>query len=392
MNLSTKDFLRVFGNLYGVFFLFIAFFIPFGLFYSLFNLSASMVKNQIDSMTSKKYKVAWISENNQAKELRDKLELNLRIQLTDKIKEAELKDAILKDSISVGIVVSEKFDSAVSQQKKAGLKLYYEGQSKGLAMVEKAIAGYRKSIVDKNLSDLNLPDGLVSPLDIKENDLTDTQALIENAIKTLNNTVSSLLVLLLLIFGVVGARFALKRNLAESNLPSEDTDSGSQLSVLSAGVAFTFTMMLFSLLGLYLALSFRQEGIFEMIMLQLRSILTLDKLMLLMLTSIPLGMLIYGIWNTIFYYLKSGFAAVAANSVLVVLIFLSLVYGLSVESLSYNTVFLPYIGNVCAIKAILVTNYSFILLLINWLFTLVISFALLYLSAPDRKKKEIKKQ
>jgi hypothetical protein len=392
MNLSIKDFLRVFGNLYGVFFLFIAFFIPFGLFYSLFNLSASMVKNQIDSMTSKKYKVAWISENNQAKELRDKLELNLRIQLTDKIKEAELKDAILKDSISVGIVVSEKFDSAVSQQKKAGLKLYYEGQSKGLAMVEKAIAGYRKSIVDKNLSDLNLPDGLVSPLDIKENDLTDTQALIENAIKTLNNTVSSLLVLLLLIFGVVGARFALKRNLVESNLPSEDTDSGSQLSVLSAGVAFTFTMMLFSLLGLYLALSFRQEGIFEMIMLQLRSILTLDKLMLLMLTSIPLGMLIYGIWNTIFYYLKSGFAAVAANSVLVVLIFLSLVYGLSVESLSYNTVFLPYIGNVCAIKAILVTNYSFILLLINWLFTLVISFALLYLSAPDRKKKEIKKQ
>ena len=331
-------------------------------------------------MTSKKYKVAWVANNQQAQELRDKLELNLRIQLVDNLKESDLKEAVLKDSITVGIVLSEKFDSALTQQKKAGIKLYFEGQSRGLAMVEKAISNYRKSIIQENTSELNLPEGLLTPLEITENDLTDTQALIDNAIKILYNSISVLTILLLLFFGFAAVGFSLYRN--GSDL------SGFTLKV-TAGTVFAFLMMGLSVLGLYFALVIKQEGIFENIMMQLRSVVTFDKLLLIIISSIPLGLFFYGIRAIIYYHLKKPLRSIAGNTVLILLLFLSVYVGISSDTLNYYNVFLPYANNVYAIKSILSDNYTSTLLVVNGIVTIATALLLILLSYSGFKKNRI---
>jgi hypothetical protein len=76
-------------------------------------------------------------------------------------------------------------------------------------MVQKSISAYRRAVTKRNVKDSKLPDGIVNPIEINEKDLSSIQEIIDNVSDMLNRSVAILLSLLMFIFGVIGARFAL---------------------------------------------------------------------------------------------------------------------------------------------------------------------------------------
>jgi hypothetical protein len=392
MFLIKKEYKSISRQSRSYWLLLMAFLIPFGLFYLLFGFAGLTIQDQLEGSNNKKFKVAWIAEGNQAAELRRKLELHLQVSLTDTFEVADLPEALSNDSIRVGIVIGANFDSAVANQQKANITLYYNGNSKGLSIVEKTIANYRKEISRKNIKDSNLPEGIVSPIEVTERDMSNMQEIIKNISEIMNRSVATLISLLLLVFGAIGARMGLR------SLFWEEEKRGLNYMVQYAVIPyskiyfakmfvvsfFSWMMMLLALFGFASALSFEQQGIMEGIMLQLRGLLSWSSFVLLFVTAVPLALLFCGFWGFLGIWTKK-YASFAANVSMLLLIVLFLL-GSSIEiNLNLFSAFIPFLSAVLVSKALFSGEYSMFLLAAAWGGSLFWALLFNYLNALKRR-------
>jgi hypothetical protein len=392
MFLIKKEYKSISRQSRSYWLLLMAFLIPFGLFYLLFGFAGLTIQDQLEGSNNKKFKVAWIAEGNQAAELRRKLELHLQVSLTDTFEVADLPEALSNDSIRVGIVIGANFDSAVANQQKANITLYYNGNSKGLSIVEKTIANYRKEISRKNIKDSNLPEGIVSPIEVTERDMSNMQEIIKNISEIMNRSVATLISLLLLVFGAIGARMGLR------SLFWEEEKHGLNYMVQYAVIPyskiyfakmfvvsfFSWMMMLLALFGFASALSFEQQGIMEGIMLQLRGLLSWSSFVLLFVTAVPLALLFCGFWGFLGIWTKK-YASFAANVSMLLLIVLFLL-GSSIEiNLNLFSAFIPFLSAVLVSKALFSGEYSMFLLAAAWGGSLFWALLFNYLNALKRR-------
>ncbi len=346
--------------------LLMSYFIPFAVFFMLFRFSGQLIQQQIDGSNKKKFKVAWISKDGAANDIRKKLERNPQIVLIDTLDEDALEEAVSIDSISVGIVIANNFDSAIAKQEKAEISLYFKGEGKALSLVQKSISAYRREVTKRNVKDSKLPDGIVNPIEITEKDLSSIQEIIENISEMLNRSVAILLSLLMFIFGVVGARFALGKlfwteQTAGLNFYYNQSAIGSSrifgLKIVSASF-FSFLMMLLSLLGFATAIYFDQGGIIQAIIIQLKTMLAWYNIALLMLLALPLSFTYSGFWGMLNLMLNKRISVFLSNLSFLILLVLMVIAGASAADLNYINAFLPTISPVIFIKTMLSSELS----------------------------------
>jgi hypothetical protein len=355
--------------------LLMAFIIPFAIFYFLFSFSSRLIQEQIEGSNKKRFKVAWVAGENQAEAIRKKLDLHLQIDLLTVYTEDDLADALENDSISVGIVIGENFDSALSKLEKAEIMLYYKGSSRALSIVEKTIGNYRREISKKNVKESNLPEGIVNPIEVTEKDLSNMQEMIDNVSELLNKSIATLLSLLLLIFGSIGARFGLKTVLWKEK--AQGLLSIKHQSVISPNLffrnktlitsLFAWKMMFLALLGFAAALSMKQVGIMHGIMLQLRGILDWNNLGILIFTAIPLSFFFSAFWAFIGFWTSKGLSAFLGNLIFAVLLLIFTLAGSSSTLLNEFNAFAPFLNLIYLNQSIFSGEQTLILTLIAWL-------------------------
>jgi hypothetical protein len=361
MSLISKEFKAITRNSRFAWLLLMSFLIPFAVFFMLFRFSGQLIQQQIDGTNNKKFKVAWISKGTEGSELKSKLKNNFQIVLIDSLDEEQLQEAVEVDSISVGIIIAENFDSSIAKQEKAGITLYFKGQGRALAVVEKTIAAYRREISKRNIKDSKLPDGIVNPIEITENDLSSIQEIIDNVSEMLNRTVAVLLSLLLYIFGVMGARFALNQLFWSERISG--VGMYYQQSVLGKARIFStkiitasltsFVMMFLSILGFAMAISIDQGGIIQGIIIQLKEMLHWKNIGMIMLIALPLGLVFTGFWAMFRFLFADRLAGFLANlAYLIILILLVSSAALS-SSFSYSSAFTPFLNLGFFIKALM---------------------------------------
>jgi hypothetical protein len=369
--LVTKEIKSLFRQSRSAWLLIMAFFIPFALFFMLFRFSGQIIQSQIDSSTTKKYKVAWVADEGQAADIKRKLQLNLQIELKDGLSEEEMIEAIENDSLSAGIIIGENFDSAVAKKEKAEITFYFKGSNRAVNIVEKTLAGYRKEIVKQNLKDSGLPEAMLNPIEVNEQDLSSMQDMIDNLSELLNRSISSLLSLLLLIFGALGARHALNTVFwkedydAYKAMYKQSVVSSSTIFLSKIGLAsfFSFLMMGLSVFGFAAALSIDQTGIIQGIMLQIRTLLSWTSLSYILLCSIPMSMIFSGFWGMIGFNFRRSFSVLLANIAFLLLLIIFLIAGSSSQMLNVSNVYYPFISLVLSIKSIMSADFNLSLLL-----------------------------
>lgn len=366
MTLLLKEIRCLFLNSRFGWLLLMSYLIPFAVFFMLFRFSGQLIQQQIDGSNKKKFKVAWISKDGAANDIRKKLERNPQIVLIDTLDEDALEEAVSVDSISVGIVIANNFDSAIAKQEKAEISLYFKGEGKALSLVQKSISAYRREVTKRNVKDSKLPDGIVNPIEITEKDLSSIQEIIENISEMLNRSVAILLSLLMFIFGVIGARFALDKlfwteQTAGLNFYySQAAISSSRIFGLKIICAsfFSFLMMLLSLLGFATAIYFDQGGIIQAIIIQLKTMLGWYNIALLMLLALPLSFTYSGFWGMLNLMLNKRISVFLSNLSFLILLVLMVIAGASTADLNYINAFLPTISPVIFIKTMLSSELS----------------------------------
>ncbi len=366
MTLLLKEIRCLFRNSRFGWLLLMSYLIPFAVFFMLFRFSGQLIQQQIDGSNKKKFKVAWISKDGAADEIRKKLERNSQIILIDSLDEDALEEAVSIDSISIGIVIADNFDSAIVKQEKAEISLYFKGEGKALSLVQKTITAYRREVTKRNIKDIKLPDGIVNPIEINEKDLSSIQEIIANVSDMLNRSVAILLSLLIFIFGVIGARFALSRlfwteQASGLNFYYKQSTTGSSvifgLKIICASF-FSFLMIFFSLLGFATAIYFDQGGIIQAIIIQLKSMLGWNNLALIMLLALPLAFAYSGFWAMMNFIFNKQVRAFFSNLSFMILLVLLVVVGSSAADLNYSNTFLPLLSPVIFIKTMMSSELS----------------------------------
>jgi hypothetical protein len=355
--------------------LLMSFLIPFAVFFMLFRFSGQLIQQQIEENSKKKYKVAWVSKGTEASEIRKKLERNQQIQLIDSLDEDEVQEFIELDSLAVGIVISENFDSAVSKREKAVINLYFKGDNRGTAIVQKIIGNYRREISKRNVNDLKLPEGISNPIEINENDLSNIQEIIDNVSEMLNSSVAILLSLILFIFGIIGARYSL------NELFWKERESGVNIYYLQSVIkpskiffikmllasGISFLMMFLSLLGFALAISFDQDGIIQGIILQIKSSLTWTSIGLIMFLALPMSVIFTGFWGLLKFLFRNKIAGFLSNFGFMLLLILVLIVGTSTTLLNDGNAFLPFMNFVIFIKTLISAEMGMMPILLSFL-------------------------
>lgn len=326
---------------------FSAFLIPFALFYLLFSYSGKMIEEQIDGISKRKYKIAWIGSDNQATDLKKKMKIHLQLNLIENMDELQAMEAVKKDSIALAIVFDENFDSSIAQKKTADIKLIFKGENRGLSIVEKLIKNYKNEIIKKNLAEINIPEGLVIPIEVTERDLTNNQEMIDNVYKIINNSLALILSILFLIFGFWGSRYASK-----TFINHEIENQNYYLKNLSS-TAMSAKMMFFALFGFLAALNIKQTGIMDGIMIQLRSLFSWNAVLLLILSALTFAIFIHGLLNLINTRLKKSTSNMVSNILLVVFLMMFLLAGSSKTDLNYALALNPFSNIVLANKQLL---------------------------------------
>jgi hypothetical protein len=366
MTLLLKEIRCLFRNSRFGWLLLMSYLIPFAVFFMLFRFSGQLIQQQIDGSNKKKFKVAWISKDGAANDIRKKLEQNPQIVLIDTLDEDALEEAISIDSISVGIVIANNFDSAIAKQEKAEISLYFKGEGKALSMVQKSISAYRRAVTKRNVKDSKLPDGIVNPIEINEKDLSSIQEIIDNVSDMLNRSVAILLSLLMFIFGVIGARFALGKlfwteQAAGLNFYySQAAISSSRIFGLKIICAsfFSFLMMLLSLFGFATAIYFDQGGIIQGIIIQLKTMFGWNNITLIMLLALPLSFAYSGFWGMMNFMFNKQISVFLSNLSFMILLVILVIAGASAADLNYTNAFLPAISPVIFIKTMLSSELS----------------------------------
>jgi len=326
---------------------FSAFLIPFALFYLLFSYSGKMIEEQIDGISKRKYKIAWIGSDNQATDLKKKMKIHLQLNLIENMDELQAMEAVKKDSIALAIVFDVNFNSSSAQKKTADIKLIFKGENRGLSIVEKLIKNYKNEIIKKNLAEINVPEGLVIPIEVTERDMTNNQEMIDNVYKIINNSLALILSILFLIFGFWGSRYASK-----TFINHEIENQNYYLKNLSS-TAMSAKMMFFALFGFLAALNIKQTGIMDGIMIQLRSLFSWNAVLLLILSALTFAIFIHGLLNLINTRLKKSTSNMVSNILLVVFLMMFLLAGSSKTDLNYALALNPFSNIVLANKQLL---------------------------------------
>ena len=351
-----------------------AFLIPFGLFNLLFNVSGKMIEEQINGISKRKYKVAWVSSEDQAMGLKDKMKIHLQLNLIEKMDEFEAMEAVKNDSISLAIVLVENFDSSIAQKKTADIKLIFKGENRALSIVEKMIKNYKNEIIKNNLKEINLPEGLVIPIEVSERDLSNNQEIIDNVYKIMNNSMALILSILFLIFGLWGSRYALK-----SFFKQDIEKQNYSLKILSS-TAMSAKMMIFALLGFLLALNLKQSGIMEGIMIQLRELFSLSSIALLCFAALSFAIFITGLSNLIYQRLRKSLSNVILNWGLVLFLIVFVMVGSSQSELNYFNALNPFSSLVLISRQLISGEYNLMLISVSWLSSIAYSLILLVLA------------
>ena len=356
-----------------------AFLIPFVLFYLLFNVSGKMIEEQINGISKRKYKVAWISSKEQAMSLKDKMKIHLQLQLIENMDELQAMEAIKNDSISLAIVLVENFDSSIAQKKTADIKLIFKGENRALSIVEKMIKNYKNEIIKNNLKEINLPEGLVIPIEVTERDLSNNQEIIDNVYKMMNNSLALILSVLFLVFGLWGSRYALnsffKQDIEKQNY---------SLKILSS-TAMSAKMMFFAFMGFLLALNLKQTGIMEGIMIQLRELFSLSSIALLCIAAFCFAAFLTALSNLLYLGLKKPVSNILLNLILFVIIIVFITVGSSPAELNYFSALNPFSSLVLISKQLISGEYNLTLISVSWLAT--VAYGLILLVIVSKKYK-----
>lgn len=367
MPIVKKELRMLFRNAGFGWLMILSYLLPLAVFYLLFRFSGQLIQEQISGGKREKIKIAWVSEKGEASEIRKSLEKNLQIHLIDSLEETDLEEAIELDSIAAGIVIAKNFDSSIVKKEKTAISLYFKGNSKAVSTLQKNINNYKREITRVNISESNLPEGVVNPIEINEIDLSSIDELLDNITVILNNTVAILLSLLILIFGSIGARYALNK------LLTADINAGAsfyyqQASVrptdlfmpkIMLGSFFSFSLIFLSLCGFMTALSINQNGIIQGIIEQLRIMLSLDSILLIFFVVMPFALLLSGFWAFFSLKGKKNLLAFISNLLLTILVFSFILFGTFAPALNSANSFLPFFSQLIFIKTILSEEISY---------------------------------
>ena len=356
-----------------------AFLIPFVLFYLLFNVSGKMIEEQINGISKRKYKVAWISSEEQATSLKDKMKIHLQLQLIENMDEFEAMEAIKNDSISLAIVLVENFDSSIAQKKTADIKLIFKGENRALSIVEKMIKNYKNEIIKNNLKEINLPEGLVIPIEVTERDMSNNQEIIDNVYKMMNNSLALILSVLFLVFGLWGSRYAL------NSFFKQDAEKQHYALKILSSTAMSAKMMFFAFMGFLLALNLKQTGIMEGIMIQLRELFSLSSIALLCIAAFCFAAFLTALSNLLYLGLKKPVSNILLNLILFVIIIVFITVGSSPTELNYFSALNPFSSLVLISKQLISGEYNLTLISVSWLAT--VAYGLILLVIANKKYK-----
>jgi hypothetical protein len=209
------------------------------------------------------------------------------------------------------------------------------------------IKNYKNDIIKKNLAEINIPEGLVIPIEVTERDMTNNQEMIDNVYKIMNNSLALILSILFLIFGFWGSRYASK-----TFINHEIENQNYYLKNLSS-TAMSAKMMFFALFGFLAALNIKQTGIMDGIMIQLRSLFSWNAVLLLILSALTFAIFIHGLLNLINTRLKKSTSNMVSNILLVVFLMMFLLAGSSKTDLNYALALNPFSNLVLANKQLL---------------------------------------
>ena len=356
-----------------------AFLIPFVLFYLLFNVSGKMIEEQINGISKRKYKVAWISSKEQAMSLKDKMKIHLQLQLIENMDELQAMEAIKNDSISLAIVLVENFDSSIAQKKTADIKLIFKGENRALSIVEKMIKNYKNEIIKNNLKEINLPEGLVIPIEVTERDMSNNQEIIDNVYKMMNNSLALILSVLFLVFGLWGSRYAL------NSFFKQDIEKQHYALKILSSTAMSAKMMFFAFMGFLLALNLKQTGIMEGIMIQLRELFSLSSIALLCIAAFCFAAFLTALSNLLYLGLKKPVSNILLNLMLFVIIIVFITVGSSPTELNYFSALNPFSSLVLISKQLISGEYNLTLISVSWLAT--VAYGLILLVIVSKKYK-----
>ncbi len=337
----------------------LSFFVPLGLFYLFFNFSGQIIQQQLNEGSQTKYKVAWVAEGTEARELKDLLELHTQIELTTDYEDIDLMDAIQNDSLDVAIRIEPGFDSSLVQQKQGTITLHYKSSGSGARVVESRIKAFKDRLKTQNLAKLQLSKNVIEPFYVNERNYFSLAEFTDNIFQIMQQAIASLLALLFLVFGSVASRHALHSVFwkeQEGGQLSWIAKTAIKKSILFRSkllwaTIFVWENMLLALLGFTLALSFEQEGPMNDILNKLRDLLPWTRILIFVLMSIPFAMLLLGAYSFLGFWM-SAWRRLLYNSVFLLLIVGFLLMG-AMPTMGWVGSLLPFFNQVSLAVAVL---------------------------------------
>ena len=147
-------------------------------------------------------KIAFINETNDT-EIRELLSGQKGVELIDNISLDSLEASIKADSIQGGMYVNSNFINNILANEKGQIEIYFKSSdlmSKTKNRMTDALDSYKKKVVGSRLSDVNVDQSLLEPLDIVQKDMSTKK-------ETMGKAVGGFIPYFLVIFIFLGAMY-----------------------------------------------------------------------------------------------------------------------------------------------------------------------------------------
>jgi hypothetical protein len=364
----------------------LSFLIPFALFFLLFRFSGQLVRQQMEDGSKRRYKVAWVAEGSNAKVLKDKLDLHLQIELQEGYEELDLMEAIQNDSLDAALVIAEDFDTALVNKKQAQITIHYKSSGGGARIVENLINDYKNELSTKNLAELELSKELLEPIYLSERNYFSMSEMMDGIFETLQRSIGSLLALVLLIFGSISARYALRisfwRELETGQLAligktAIPKQAVFRTKILWAGI-FAWENMLLALFGFCFAIGIDQEGAMQNLMIQIRELLPWSKIGLFALMGLPFAFLLVSFYSFTGIWLKA-WRTITNNFSFLILLFGFLMIG-ALPAMGLWSSFIPFFSQAFIAVDLIQEQYTSLQLMLTAFFSILFTIALIVIS------------
>jgi len=339
-------------KLYALFLL--AFCLPFWGFPIFVDQLAEQAKKRLAAQSQEVYQVAWLGDTAAAPELREGLDLHLNFSLIDSLDQKEALAALKKGQIDLALALAEDMDSSLLRGEAVELQLYYysSGRPAALGPFKEVLKDYENYWVEKNLAAANLPPTASRPIELNERNQSNQMDQIRQLFRQLRKGLALLFALGFLVLLLLGLRQinpllfggAPWRGLQQLRQPLGQTYAAMQL----LGTLYLWLMMALALLGFALALGQDQEGLADILLVQLRELLPSVRLWGM---GLSLGISAF-FWLNLYLLLKKlGGWVLAFLLLLVLLLFVLLTF--STGGLSWGKAILPLANQLYFFKALL---------------------------------------